>query len=338
MNVQEELLRERVDPNLTDEALGKVARLAGRPDGEGSRSRGDDLAEGGGTPESTRVNGYRVLTGGCWNRVIGVHHGERNLVYKISPHADDEKILREYEVLSVFAERSPLPVPRPLYLDRGNILPGTTLVMSRIPGDVMHGCFGYLAGRDRERITERIAEDLAALHQNKGRGFGGVELGEDERCRHWPDFWLPRFDAVIEEARAGTAVPGSLLEGVEELRPHLREPLEIGDESTMTHYDIWSGNVMIDIDSRRPQVSGYIDVPGYYADYARELSFAILFGVADRRFFVTYLRHHTLDAGFELRVNIYNLKMNIRHIMMYPSESFYRRGAEENLAFIRGAL
>lgn len=95
---------------------------------------------------------------------------------------------------------------------------------------------------------------------------------------------------------------------------------------------------MIDVDSNPPIVSGYIDVPGFYADYARELSFAMLFGVADRRFFATYLRHHSLDAGFELRVNIFNLKMNIRHVQMYPSEAFYRLGAEENLAYLRRAL
>ncbi len=322
MNVQEAVLQERIDPKLTDETLAELASRAACGSDAGAR----------------RVDGYRVLTGGCWNRVIGVRAGETDLVYKISPHSDDEKIIREYSVLTAFSELTELPVPRPLHLDRGELLPGTTLVMSRIPGAVMHECFGTLSDRDRARITEKIAEDLARLHRIKGRGFGGVELSEKGRHARWPDFWLPRFDRVIEEAQVSGVVPEALIGGARDIRPNIERPLDIGGESTMTHYDIWSGNVMIDIRSDPPKVSGYIDVPGFYADYARELSFAMLFGVADRRFFSTYLRHHALDPGFELRVNIYNLKMNIRHIQMYPSERFYRRGAEENLAFIRREL
>jgi fructosamine-3-kinase len=106
----------------------------------------------------------------------------------------------------------------------------------------------------------------------------------------------------------------------------------------MTHYDIWSGNVMIDVEADPPRVSGYIDIPGFYADYARELSFAMLFGIAGRRFFQTYLRYHELDDGFELRANIYNLKMNIKHVQMYPGQMVYQHGAAENLAFIRRSL
>ena len=322
MNVQEALLQERVDPRLTDEMLTTVAARA-TCEQKGS---------------SGKVRGFRILTGGCWNRVIGVHAGEADLVFKISPHPNDEKIIREYSVLNVFAGRSELPVPRPLLLDRGELLPGTTLVMNRIPGRVMHECFGYLGDGNRARITERIAEDLAKLHVIKGKGFGGIELPEEARHACWADFWLPRFDRILTEATESGVVPEALIAGAREIRTHLTGPLDIGPESTLTHYDIWSGNVMIDLDSSPPRVSGYIDIPGFYADYARELSFAMLFGVADRRFFRTYLRYHTLDPGFELRVNIYNLKMNIRHIRMYPSEPFYRLGAEENLAFIRRAL
>lgn len=122
------------------------------------------------------------------------------------------------------------------------------------------------------------------------------------------------------------------------LRPHLGPFLDIGEDSTMTHYDIWAGNVMIDIDSDPPRVSGYIDVPGHFADYARELSFAMLFGVADRRFLEIYGSEHPFDGGFPLRVNIYNLRTNIKHIQMYPSQSVYREGAAENLQAIHRAL
>jgi fructosamine-3-kinase len=327
VNVQEALLQERVDPHLSDRVLTELARRAIR------------TADGSDTAVAAGVQGYETLTGGCWNRVIGIEAGGRRLVCKISPHPHDEKIIREFEVLTAFAEHTDLSVPRPLALDAdAELVPGTTLVMSRIPGAVMHECFGLLNYGRRRAITDEIASDLAELHRITGHGFGGVELPPAERHEQWADFWLPRLDRVIDEAAASGSVPAPLIEGAREVRPHLRPHLDIGTESTMTHYDVWSGNVMIDVEADPPRVSGYIDVPGYFADYARELSFAMLFGVANRRFFETYLRSHTLDDGFELRANIYNLKMNIKHVQMYPSQRVYQQGAAENLRFVREAL
>ncbi len=317
MNVQEQLLQQSIDPLLSTRTLTEFCR----------RSLPDAACD---------VSGYETLTGGCWNRVIGVRCGDRDLVLKISPHRGDERIIREYQVLERFASQTDLLVPTPLYLDaESDLLPATTLVMTRLPGAVMHECFGLLNYGARRRITDQIALDLAHLHRIRAHGFGGVELPESERVDEWPDFWLPRFDEAIDAAAASGSVPARLISGAYEVRPHLRPLLQIGNAATMTHYDVWSGNVMVDVEADPPRVTGYIDIPGFYADSARELSFAMLFGVADRRFFETYLQHHDLDDGFELRANIYNLKMNIKHVQMYPGQRFYQQGAAENLDFIR---
>jgi fructosamine-3-kinase len=64
----------------------------------------------------------------------------------------------------------------------------------------------------------------------------------------------------------------------------------------------------------------------------------MMFGVADRRFFQRYLEHHQIDEGFSVRAAIYNLKMNIKHVMMYPDQLHYQQGAAECLEVIRRAL
>lgn len=322
MNVQEDLLRSMVDPALNDATLSEMA-------GRALDSR----------KKAPRVRNYRVLTGGCWNRVISVDTGEGPLVFKISPHPSDKKIIREFAVLRTFADETDLPVPKPLYLDAdGEHLPGTTLVMTLVPGLVMHECFGSLNGPNRGRISSEIADHLASLHAIRGRGFGGVELSASDREARWSDFWLPRFDTVLTEVTASGVVPEELITGAREIRPHIAALLEVGLESTFTHYDIWSGNVMIDVESTPPRVSGYIDIPGFYADYARELSFAMLFGVADRPFFESYLQKRELDANFPTRAALYNLKMNLKHIMMYPGQMTYRYGARDCLEQVRAAL
>jgi fructosamine-3-kinase len=336
VNVREEILKEKIDPFLTPERLAAVAELA--------------LAEqagaaGQGAGAGFRVGKTEVLSGGCWNRVIAasVSPGRRQMVCKISPEDGDGKIIREYRVLGYFASRTNMPVPRPLLVDAsGKLLPGTLLVMSRVPGVVLHRVFGLLTRQMIDGLTDQIASQLIELHKERADGFGGVELPEHSRQESWAEFWLPRFDAVFSEVAASGLVDPATLRSIEALRPRFPAALDIGRRSTLTHYDIWSGNVMVDFEGAgypgKPFVSGYIDIPGYWADYARELSFMEMFGLAGARFYDRYWSTFSKDEGFELRKNIYNLKMHLKHITMYPGQSYYRRGAEAALGFIQGVL
>lgn len=369
MNVQEELLRDKIDPGLTDEAL---AGICGEALGASVRSsRGSGNSPGLGGPAAGRrnagyqISGYRVLTGGCWNRVIAVALEPEDagtpglpepetleLVLKISPHEGDPDIIREYKVLTRFAELSDFPVPEPLYLDlpegdsegpggRSAYLPGTALVMTKIPGDVMHQVFGRLSGSDRRQVMDELTEDVIRLHKTKSRGFGGVELPPEDREPSWPAFWLPRLQEVIRMVRDAGVLPERVFTEAEALWPFLESLLDIGDVSTLTHYDIWAGNVMVDSGSatsgghRGATISGYIDIPGNWADYAWEISFMQVFGLADEEFLGRYEDAQGLDDTFELRLRAYQLRTFMKHAMMYPSEEYYRKGTEMCLGTLR---
>ena len=331
MNVREEILREKIDPFLTTERLSAVAQLA--------------LAETGGGAGKLNVETVKVLSGGCWNRVIGLSFssGQPQIVCKISPVDKDEKIIREYKVLGYFASHTAMPVPRPLLIDTsGRLLPGTLLVMTRLPGVVLHRVFGLLRREMVDWLTDQIAAQLIELHKERSSGFGGVEVGEDSRCHSWAEFWLPRFDGVLAEVTASGLLATDMLSQIERIRLRFAPALDIGRRSTLTHYDIWSGNVMVDFEGSgypgRPFVSGYIDISGYWADYARELSFMEMFGLGNDRFYDRYWSAFPGDEAFELRKNIYNLKMHLKHITMYPDQAYYREGAEACLDFIQRIL
>jgi fructosamine-3-kinase len=321
MNVMEQILNEKIDGFLTPDRLS--------------------LLSGKAVNDRVQAVGHTVLTGGCWNRVIAVHlsGNEPDLVFKINPNTNNEGIIREYRVLEYFSENTEMPVPKPYYLDTSeSTIPGSVLVMEKLPGKVMHQLFSLLDGKRRQRISEEIGRYVADLHETEGRGFGGVELEAEERKNEWKDFWLPRFDKVLREVRDSGQVDTKLLDEIEEIRPSFGAALKIGNASVLTHYDIWSGNVMITFDGDQVRVSGFIDVPGFFADYARELSFMMMFGTADEVFFNIYTGRHTLDPGFLLRVNLYNLKMHLKHITMYPGEFYYRKGAESCLEYVRENL
>jgi fructosamine-3-kinase len=325
MNVMEKVLREKIDPMLSRENLSTIASQA--------------------IGETVRVRSARTLTGGCWNRLIEVeldgHSGRscpKGLVFKISSETGNTGIKREFKVLEYFKKHTNLPVPRPYLLDdSGSPIPGTVFVMERVPGTVLHHAYSFLSGEKRASLAEQLAHAVGRLHEKRSVGFGGVEEGE-RRLELWSDFWIPRFDNVIEEVRESGLVPDEVLKDVEKLRSRVPQILAISGEGTLLHYDIWSGNIMITTERDRPVISGFIDVGGYWGDYARELSFMELFGMASTRFYDIYREYHPLDEGFEIRKNLYNLKMNLKHVTMYPDEHYYLTGAEECLRRINRAL
>ncbi len=318
MNVMEKVLREKIDPMLSKENLSSIASQAiGKP---------------------VRVQSVRILTGGCWNRLIDVeldkHSGSScpvGMVFKISSEIGNTGIIREFKVLKYFTERTNFPVPHPLLLDdSGNPIPGTVLVMEKVPGTVLHHVWSFLSIEMREYLADQLAHAVSMLHEKRSVGFGGVEE-DGVRLERWSDFWIPRFNNVLKEVRESGFVSDTFLEDVVALRNRIPEILSIGGEGTLLHYDIWSGNIMITLDRDKPVISGFIDVGGYWGDYARELSFMELFGMAGARFYEIYGANHQLDEGFEIRKNLYNLKMNLKHITMYPDESYYRIGANDCL-------
>jgi len=331
VNVREEILREKIDPFLTKERLSAVSQLAFA-----------ETEDGSGRPSIREV---KTLSGGCWNRVVGLSFstGQPQIVCKISPVQMDEKILREYRVLGFFTSHTAMPVPRPLLVDTsGKLLPGTLLVMTRVPGVVLHRVFGLLTGEMVNGLSDQIAAQLIELHKERSSGFGGVEVGEESRHQNWAEFWLPRFDTVFAEVSSSALVDTDMLGQIERIRQRFPAALDIGRRSTLTHYDIWSGNVMVDFEDSgypgAPFVSGYIDIPGYWADYARELSFMEMFGLASPRFYDRYWSAFPKDETFELRKSIYNLKMHLKHITMYPDQGYYREGAEAALRYIQRVL
>jgi fructosamine-3-kinase len=318
-NVQEALLREKIDPCLTSEVLTALAAEA-----LGAR---------------VRCDGFSILTGGCWNRVIAVSldNGKKHLVFKITPRIGDADLRREFEVLRHFRTHTRLPVPEALLLDcSAEKMPGSLLVMEKLAGTVLQDLIPHLSRAQRDSIAQEVAGHLADLHTHQAKGFGGVEVPEEQRSPTWAGFWLPRFDAVMVEVREKGVLPDDVLVEINAVRPDFPRLLQIGACGSLTHYDIWTGNVMVDFKADRPTVSGFLDGFGYYADYARELS--AMFSLADEAFMQAYQQRHALDEGFQTRFNIYSLKMCLQMVCMYPNDPAHRQSVSQFLSRIQAGL
>jgi fructosamine-3-kinase len=319
MNVNEKILQEKIDPHLTANNLTAIC----------SESLGKNVT----------VEKAYILTGGCLNRVIGINLKEElpSLVLKATPAMKDEGFKHEYAVLQYFMEKTSVPVPTPLfYDDSGESIPGTYFVMKKVDGANMHHLNFSL--HDIREITEQLAKILIKLHQQKRQGFGSIEQSFDHDITEWSDFWLPRFDEAISKVISGGVVPETLICRIEKVRPYFDKLLNIEQTATLTHYDVWSGNIMINRNNGCMKITGLLDVQGYWADYARELSFMEMFGVANDYFYNLYQEVHPLDDTFHIRKDLYNLKMHVKHIHMYPDQAYYREGAEKCLQTVENEI
>lgn len=319
LNVNEQTLREQIDPYLNPDHLSDICSKA--------------------LQRPVMVGHAEILTGGCLNRVIGIHFEDMTpaMVLKINPTLHDDGLQHEFKVLEYFDSHTNMPVAKPLYFDdSGEIIPGTFFLMEKIEGVVMHQA--RLFPSEIKDVISQIAEIVVELHDHKEEGFGGVELPVEKRTPTWSDFWLNRFDGRIKRIRNTGSVPAIFFNRIDKIRKELPRLLQIGSKATLTHYDIWSGNVILSLNNGGVKVSCFLDVQGYWADYARELSFMEMFGLANKDFYHIYEAHHRLDENFQLRKNIYNLKMNLLHMEMYPGEYHYQLGAHSCLQFIEESL
>jgi fructosamine-3-kinase len=319
MNVNEKILQAKIDPHLTRYNLSDICAAS--------------------LGKNVEIDKAYILTGGCLNRVIGIdlNNGLPSLVLKANPGKKDQGLKHEYSVLQYFKDKTTMPVPSPImYDDTSEIIPGTYFVMTKVDGVAMqHLDFSLHAIRD---ITEQLATIITELHMQKGEGFGGVSESSHPKLTEWADFWLPRLDQAIIKVRSGGYVSAEILNRVEKVRPFFHSLLNINHTATLTHYDIWSGNIMLDKNNGGLKITGLLDVQGYWADYARELSFMEMFGVANDYFYSLYQQVHKLDDTFHIRKDLYNLKMHLKHIQMYPDQVYYRQGAEKCLVTLENEI
>jgi len=319
MNVNEQTLREKIDPYLTRQNLSAIC----------SKALGKNVS----------VNAASILTGGCLNRVIGIDLGqsENPVVLKATPAKQDNGLKHEFEILQYFSEKTKMPVPSALLFDdSGHLIPGTFYVMEKIDGVVMHHMSLY--ENDMKSVISQLANIVTELHKYKSTGFGAAEKSPEQLCQQWSDFWLPRFDQAIDKIAAGGHITVHILDRVNKIRSGFKSLLQIGSESTLTHYDIWSGNIMITNKNGNLNISGFLDIQGYWADYGRELSFMEMFGMTNETFYQIYADIHQLDDMFHVRKDLYNLKMHLKHIHMYPDQLYYRQGAEQCLRTVENAI
>lgn len=208
---------------------------------------------------------------------------------------------------------------------------------------------GYLAlewitpGRLTVEGAEELGRGLAATHAAGAdafgasgglaaiAGFGSLRLS-NAPCADWPTFYAER--RLLPLARLarerGTVSEAGLaaLERVCERMPELAGPAET---PARLHGDLWAGNVMADA-SGRPWL---IDPSAYGGSREVDLAMLRLFGAPSERVFDAYAEVSPPAAGWEERVELYQLLPLLVHALLFGGSYV---AATERIAARYGAV
>jgi protein-ribulosamine 3-kinase len=162
---------------------------------------------------------------------------------------------------------------------------------------------------------------LAALHRTSGERYGwrrdnyiGATPQHNGWHGDWAGFWretrlLPQL-ALAKRNRLGSRLIDNGMRLADALARlfagHAPQP-------SLLHGDLWSGNAGFAADG----TAVLFDPAVYFGDRETDLAMTELFGGFPQSFYVAYAESWPLDAGFELRREIYNLYHVLNHANLF---------------------
>jgi fructosamine-3-kinase len=152
--------------------------------------------------------------------------------------------------------------------------------------------------------------------------FGSLGLPNDP-TEDWPSFYAERrLRPLARIARERGALETAGVEAVERVCQRLSDLAGAPEPPARLHGDLWSGNVMADVQGR----PWLIDPSSYGGHREIDLAMLRLFGSPSERVFAAYEEVAPLTEGWEERVGLYQLLPLLVHALLFGGS--YRAAAE----------
>jgi fructosamine-3-kinase len=192
---------------------------------------------------------------------------------------------------------------------------------------------GRLSGDGAEELGRGLAETHAAGAPCFGMppgsaaaGFGSLRL-PNEPTDDWASFYAERRIAPLARLAAERGLISTAAErSLERVCARMPELTGAPEPPARLHGDLWSGNVMADT-AGRPWL---IDPSCYGGHREVDLAMLRLFGAPSERVFAAYEQRAPLAAGWQERVELYQLLALLVHALLFGGS--YVAAAERTAA------
>tara|TARA_Y100001954_G_scaffold56460_1_gene60775 strand:- start:2959 stop:3840 length:882 start_codon:yes stop_codon:yes gene_type:complete len=189
------------------------------------------------------------------------------------------------------------------------------------------------SGREKSKSWFQLGVGLAQVHLIKSDFFGfdydnyiGRNLQVNTQVifqnrKSWGEFFFKnrigfQLDLMLRKRQPEKYSALNLM--VRKLEEKIIEKISSDDEPSLIHGDLWSGNVIFDLEEN-PVL---IDPAVYFGNREAEFGMITLFGGFSPSFFKGYFQEYPLQEGWEKRVQIYQLYHLLNHLNLF-GDSYY---------------
>jgi fructosamine-3-kinase len=168
----------------------------------------------------------------------------------------------------------------------------------------------------------RLGRGLAAIHRHRGPAFGFTRdnyCGLTPQPNPWTDSWVEfyrtsRLGCQLRSARDAGRLSAAEASALDDLIARLDRWIDEPDDGpSLTHGDLWSGNVHV-TNAGQPAL---IDPAVYYGHREADLGMMTLFGGFSPRVFAAYDESYPLESGWRERLGLYQLYHLLNHLNLF---------------------
>ena len=243
-------------------------------------------------------------------------------VLKISPHRVDHSYEREAHQLKLLADCG-APVPE-VYVARTGTLdhPFSYILIEYMPGVDLAEAKRSCSNEAFERLQERIADVVAAVHDRTHPTYCKVTAGEQKEFASWPAFYREVYDAIWHEAEKSPHIATKCRKQIGRVHERLERLIAHGDQPRLVHWDMWSSNLLVKPDADGEwHVSALLDPNCKYAHAEAEIAYMELFHTVTHGFMKRYQQRHKLSGDYyQFRRPVYQLYPMINHLRLFGAE------------------
>jgi fructosamine-3-kinase len=261
-------------------------------------------------------------------------------VLKISPHRVDRSYAREAFHLNLLRQLG-LPVPQVYDARIGSLEePFSYLLMEWIEGGDLSSARRACDAGAFDTLQEEFAEIVHRLHACHGPGFGRVEPPQNgtapdqassqathddgatasaDLSKDWPAYFRELHEPIWQEARKLPILHVKERKLIDKLHERLERFLPADCPAALTHWDLWSNNVLaLGNGDGRWHIAALLDPMCTWADAEAELAYLDLYQTITPAFMKVYQRDGRLgDDYHKVRKPIYQLYALLGHALVH---------------------
>lgn len=177
-------------------------------------------------------------------------------------------------------------------------------------------------GKNDADAQTRLGASLARLHRTTSSSFGlnhdnyiGSLPQSNRNHSNWKDFFIseriePQFMRAVDKNLISDRLQRDFPRLLNRLAQFYQE-----ESPSLIHGDLWSGNYLISSDGT-PYL---IDPAVYYGNREMDIAMSTLFGGFSDVFYRSYNEAFPLQAGWEVRLGLWNLYPLLVHVNLFGS-------------------